>query len=160
MSILDSDVLLALISSTEDEQVAEWVKQFPSRPQTTALSVAEVTAAIHSASHPLKHFAQERALEVLLDGLFNRRVLPLDVECAALLAKLSTAKTPEGVHYPLGVLIQAAISLRFRMPLVTGRPRDYLGLDLELHQLVLDTSSNPEASGATFEADSPGAGAS
>ncbi|MHA7276067.1 PIN domain-containing protein [Arthrobacter sp. HLT1-21] len=145
MSILDSDVLLALIRSTEDQEVADWVKQFPSKPQTTSLSVAEVTAAVYASSDPMRHFAQERALETLLGGLLHRRVLPLDADCASILAKLSTAQDPNGSFYPLGVLIQAAICRQFRMPLVTGRSGDYQGLDLELHPLLLDTTADAEA---------------
>lgn len=163
MSVLDSDVLLALIRSTEDQEVADWVKQFPSRPQTTSLSVAEVTAAVYTNSHPMRQLAQERALETLLGGLLNRRVLPLDADSALILAKLSTVRDPDGLFHPLGVLIQAAICRQFRMPLVTGRPGDYLGLDLEVYPLLLDTTADtdtdPEAEADTEAGAEAGAGA-
>ncbi|PVE19259.1 MULTISPECIES: hypothetical protein [unclassified Arthrobacter] len=144
MSILDSDVLLALIRSTEDDGVVEFVKQFPSRPQTTALAIAEVTAAIYAATDPRLRSIRDRALQDLLRGLLHRRVLPLDADSAITLAKLATTKNATGSYYPLGVLIQAAISRQFMMPLVTGRAGDYQGLDLELHPLTLDPVPAPD----------------
>ena len=162
MSILDSDVLLALIRSTEDGGVVEYVKQFPSRPQTTALAVAEVTAAMYAATDPRLRSIRDRVLQDLLRGLLHRRVLPLDADSAITLARLATSKNPAGSYYPLGVLIQAAISRQFMMPLVTGRAGDYQGLDLELHPIDLDRVPAPEREPdqSPGQGPSPGRGAS
>lgn len=142
MSIMDSDVLLALVSSTSTEtdklSIEEWVKELPTRPHTTALALAEVYVAVLEAPDLFRREIRGRALDRILGGLLLRRVLPFDVETSKRLAALSRTFTPEGKPYPLAILIHAATAQHLKMPLVTGRPGEFAGLDVEVVPLNLD----------------------
>lgn len=137
MIIMDSDVLLALIS-TENDVVEEWVKQLPSKPHTSALAVAEVYAAIRRAPDTLFREVRHRAMQAALDGVLLRRVLPFDENAARELAALALTPHPEGRTYALATLIPSATARVLGMKIATGRPEDFLGIDVELETLNLE----------------------
>jgi predicted nucleic acid-binding protein len=136
MTIMDSDVLLAMISSDNDE-VEEWVKQLPGKPHTSALAVAEVYAAIRKSPNTLFREARYRAMQRALDGVLNRRVLPFDQNAARELASLALAPHPDCGTFALATLIPSATARVLGMRVVTGRPEDFFGIDVELEILDL-----------------------
>lgn len=140
MTIVDSDVLLALTTIDAPEGIQDWAKQFTTRPHTTALAIAEIYAAIETVRMSPTETFRQHAMEELLSGVFYRRVLPFDVECAQGLADLSAQRRPDGKPYPLAVLMTAAIARRYNMPLATSRPADFEGLDIDIN--TVDLTSN------------------
>ncbi|GAB3531821.1 type II toxin-antitoxin system VapC family toxin [Arthrobacter tecti] len=136
MMIMDSDVLLALVR-TDNTAVEEWVKELPAKPHTTALALAEVYAAIRRAPETIFREARHRAMRAALDGALHRRVLPFDEKAAAELATLAMTPHPEGHTYALATLIPAATARVLDMKIATGRPEDFLGIDIELEILKL-----------------------
>lgn len=136
MIIMDSDVLLALIAH-ENPAVEEWVKQLSVRPYTSAMAVAEVYAAIRRAPEPLFREARHRAMRQALEGLLLRRVLPFDERAAQELASLAMAPHPEGGRFALATLVPSATARVLGMSIATGRPEDFLGIEVELDSLNL-----------------------
>lgn len=140
MIIMDSDVLLAMIS-TDHSEIEEWVKQLSGKPHTTAIAVAEVYAAIRKAPNSLFREARYRALQRALDGVLHRRVLPFDQKAARELATLAFAPHPEGGAFPLATLISSATARVLGMTVATGRPEDFLGIEIDLEVVDLRTTS-------------------
>ena len=136
MIIMDSDVLLAMIG-TDNTEVEEWVKQLSGKPHTSAIAVAEVYAAIRKAPNTLFREARYRAMQRALEGVLHRRVLPFDHKAARELAALALAPHPEGGTFPLATLISSATARVLGMKIATGRPDDFLGIDVELEILNL-----------------------
>lgn len=136
MIIMDSDVLLTMIG-TDNPEVEEWVKQLTGKPHTTAIAVAEVYAAIRRAPNSLFREARYRAMHQATEGVFHRRVLPFDQKAARELAALALTPHPYGGTFPLATLISSATARVLGMKIATGRPEDFLGIDIELEVLNL-----------------------
>ena len=136
MIIVDSDVLLAMIS-TDNTEIEEWVKQLSGKPHTSAIAVAEVYAAIRRAPNAPFREGRYRAMQQALDGVLHRRVLPFDQTAARELAALALIPHPDGGRFPLATLISSATARVLGMRVVTGRPEDFFGIDVELEILNL-----------------------
>lgn len=142
MTIMDSDVLLALIA-TDNEEVEEWVKKLPGKPHTSSIAVAEVYAAIRRSTNALFRETRYRAMQRALDGLLHRRVLPFDQHAARELAALALTPHPDGGTFALAALIPSATARVLGMRIATGRPDDFLGIDVELEILDLAKGEFP-----------------
>ncbi|MDJ0356544.1 MAG: PIN domain-containing protein [Actinomycetota bacterium] len=129
MLLLDSDVLMDLLSGRNDQRQSEWFKLHPERPHTSALAVAEVLTAIGSL-HEWERLSAGKAATTILATALDRRVVPFDLDCAEPLARLARLKRADGTYYPLATLMSAALAARYSAELVTGRPEEYAGLGI------------------------------
>uniref|UniRef100_UPI0031B7F0A5 type II toxin-antitoxin system VapC family toxin n=1 Tax=Arthrobacter sp. H41 TaxID=1312978 RepID=UPI0031B7F0A5 len=129
--MVDSDVLLSLISSVEPPELADRFRLHASRPHATSLAVAEVYAALSLGVAGLTAERRRNAFTSILETTMKRRILPFDMSCAETLARLSRTPVKGGSPpYTLAALIHAATAQRFELVLLTSRPEQYEGLGI------------------------------
>jgi predicted nucleic acid-binding protein len=96
VTILDTNVLSALMQQEPDENVVTWLDQQPRTSiWTTSITVLEVRFGLQIMASGKRRFALIRAFDGLLDKI-NQRVAPFDVAAAQHAADLMASRQQRG----------------------------------------------------------------
>jgi toxin FitB len=119
MTILDTNVVSALMSDPPDASVVGWIDQQPSSSVwTSAITVLEIQTGLRTMPSGKRQIRLSQVFERILDGL-NHRIAVFDEEAARLASDLSAARQKKGRVVEIRDTMIAGIVLAHRATLAT-----------------------------------------
>jgi len=126
MFLLDTNVLLAMMSATPTPEVAAWVSRQPvQRLFTAAVCQAEILAGLAIMSDGRRRFDLETAARAMFLEDFDGRILPFDSTAAAAYADMFAARRRLGRPGATVDLMIAAVARSQRVSVVTRNVADF-----------------------------------
>jgi toxin FitB len=126
MTILDTNVLSALMRPVPDHQVIGWLDQQPRTSiWTTSVTVLEIRFGMQILPAGKRRTALLGAFETLLEGAIEGRVAAFDAAAAQHAADLITVRHRRGVPGDLRDTMIAGIVLACHAELATGNTRHF-----------------------------------
>lgn len=131
MIVLDTNVLSALMRTTPDAAVVQWLDRQPADSVwLTSITLFETRFGIALLPKSRRQAAIERAFErVLADDLSNR-VLVFDETAAAMAARLAADRQRAGRPVDFRDTLIAGIAQAHRATIATGNANHFQGLDV------------------------------
>jgi toxin FitB len=132
MVILDTNIISEALKPSPSPDVIQWLRsQHAASVHTTAITIAEILQGVEMLPAGRRRKALQNAVALALNE-FSGRVLPFDVEAAAVYARLVAHRQGQG--RPLAPLdgIIAAIALTHKATLATRNVKDFAGCGLRL----------------------------
>ena len=126
MIVLDTDVLSALMASTPDRAVVEWLDRQPAESiWITTVTLFEVHYGIARLPAGRRRRELQSSVEKLLVDALEGRILDFDVEAARQAAALAAARDRKGRPVDARDTFIAGIALARRATLATGNARHF-----------------------------------
>lgn len=133
MIVLDTNVLSALMRSTPDPIVVQWLDaQRATDVWTTSITVFEIQLGIALLPAGARRAALERAATDLLEHDLQGRILGFDAPAARSAAALGAARQRRGRAVDVRDTQIAGIALARRAHLATRNVRDFADLELRV----------------------------
>ena len=119
MTILDTNVISAMMNDPPDERVVAWLdRQVLSSIWTTSVTILEIQTGLHVMPAGKKQAKLSQVFEKILDGI-DHRVAGFDEEAARLAANLASVRQRKGRIGEIRDTMIAAIVLAHRATLAT-----------------------------------------
>jgi predicted nucleic acid-binding protein len=131
MIILDTNVLSALMQTTPDPTVVDWLDRQPADSVwVTSLTVFEARFGLALLPKSRRRLGLERSFDRVLDEDLAKRVLDFDSLAAAAAAELAAARRRAGRAVDLRDTLIAGIAQARRATIATRNTRHFEGLDV------------------------------
>lgn len=131
MIVLDTNVLSAMMRSTPDAAVVEWLDRQPADSVwLTSITVFEARFGLALLPAGRRRSGLERAFERVLAEDFSNRVLALDEMAAETAAQLAADRRRQGRAVDLRDTLIAGIAQARRATIATRNTRHFEGLDV------------------------------
>lgn len=131
MIVLDTNVLSALMRSTPEAVVVEWLDRQPADAVwLTSMTVFEVRFGLALLPKGRRRSGLERAFDRVLTEDFSNRVLALDEMAAVTAAQLAADRQRTGRSVDLRDTLIAGIAQARRATIATRNTRHFDGLDV------------------------------
>ncbi len=126
MTVLDTNVLSELMSSTPEPAVRQWLDRQPSHQLfTTSISMAEILQGIELLPAGKRRAGLLAAAQTLFTGLFSGRVLPFHEDAARAFAPIAVNRRTRGRPISLFDAQIAAIARASGATLATRDTADF-----------------------------------
>lgn len=131
MIILDTNVLSALMRTTPDAAVVDWLDRQPADSVwLSSITVFETRFGLALLPKGRRRTGLERAFESVLSDDLANRVLDFDAVAAAAAARLAAVRQKAGRAVDLRDTLIAGIALARRATIATRNTRHFEGLDV------------------------------
>lgn len=131
MIILDTNVLSALMRTTPEAMVVDWLDRQPADSiWLTSITVFETRFGLALLPKGRRRIGLERAFDRVLDEDLSNRVLDFDQAAAAAAARLAAGRERTGRRADLRDTLIAGIALARRATIATRNIRHFEGLDV------------------------------
>jgi predicted nucleic acid-binding protein len=133
VTILDTNVLSALMRRVPDAVVVSWLdQQPPASVWTTAINVLEIRYGLAILPAGKRRTSLIQTFEILITRVIDNRVAPLDLAAAERAAQLMAARHRAGRPGDLRDTLVGAIALAHRATLATRNTRHFEDLSVWL----------------------------
>ena len=131
MIILDTNVLFALMRTTPDVAVVNWLDRQPADSVwVTSVTVFEARFGLALLPRGRRRLGLERAFEQVLNDDLANRILDFDAAAAAAAAQLAAERQDAGGPVDFRDTLIAGIALARRATIATRNTRHFEGLDV------------------------------
>ena len=131
MIILDTNVLSALMRTTPDVAVVNWLDRQPADSVwVTSVAVFEARFGLALLPRGRRRLGLERAFEQVLNDDLANRILDFDAAAAAAAAQLAAERQRAGGPVDFRDTLIAGIALARRATIATRNTRHFEGLDV------------------------------
>jgi predicted nucleic acid-binding protein len=133
MIILDTNVLSALMLSSPDTRVLNWLdEQAPESIWTTAVTVFEIRLGIELLAASRRRAQLEQSFSEMLADELAGRVLPFDEEAAAAASSIAARRQRKGTTVDLRDTQIAGIATVRRAAVATRNVRHFQGVEIDI----------------------------
>jgi toxin FitB len=131
MTILDTDVISALMRVTPDKRIVAWLDKQPrTSVWSTSVTVMEIQFGLQIMPPGKRRSTLQNAFEILLTDKIGRRIASYDSDAAYLTAELMASRQKKGRRVELSDSMIAGIALARHATLATRNISHFEGLTI------------------------------
>ena len=131
MTILDTNILSAVMQEKGDRTILEWLdSQAWESIWTTAVTVFEIRLGLSTLTKGKRRIKLEEAFQETLENILEGRILPFDHDAALAAGELAAARRRGGRTIDMRDTQIAGIAIARRSTIATRNTKDFKGLSV------------------------------